>query len=115
MEKIFISKNIDWDERELAVIAALNEMYSSKHKYLYTSISMIGYELTGKFLKTKNKRERTIIASIHRGIDLLVERNIIEIIDQDGDLMTVILLSISKNKGLRCALRHPLKSLAVRE
>lgn len=100
MEKIFISKNIDWDERELAVIAALNEMYSSKHKYLYTSISMIGYELTGKFLKTKNKRERTIIASIHRGIDLLVERNIIEIIDQDGDNY------VFSNKGLEVDTRN---------
>lgn len=76
---------MDLDERELAVIAALNEMYSSKHKHLYTSVSMIGYELTGKFLKTKNKRERNIILSIQRGIDSLVERNIIEIIDHDGD------------------------------
>lgn len=85
MEKIFITKNMDLDERELAVIAALNEMYSNKHKHLYTSVSMIGYELTGKFLKTKNKRERNIILSIQRGIDSLVERNIIEIIDHDGD------------------------------
>lgn len=50
---------MDLDERELAVIAALNEMYSNKHKHLYTSVSMIGYELTGKFLKTK-KREKEI-------------------------------------------------------
>ena len=85
---------MDLDERELAVIAALNEMYSSKHKHLYTSVSMIGYELTGKFLKTKNKRERNIILSIQRGIDSLVERNIIEIIDQDGDNY------VFSNKGL---------------
>ena len=87
LEKIFINKNMNLNERELAVIAALNEMYSSKHKYLYASISMIGYELTGKFLKTKNKRERNIISSIQRGIDSLVERNIIEIIDQDDMTM----------------------------
>ena len=85
---------MDLNERELAVIAALNEMYSSKHEYLYASISMIGYELTGKFLKTKNKRERNIISSIQRGIDSLVERNIIEIIDQDGDNY------VFSNKGL---------------
>lgn len=94
LEKIFINKNMDLNERELAVIAALNEMYSSKHKYLYASISMIGYELTGKFLKTKNKRERNIISSIQRCIDSLVERNIIEIIDQDGDNY------VFSNKGL---------------
>ena len=94
LEKIFINKNMDLNERELVVIAALNEMYSSKHEYLYASISMIGYELTGKFLKTKNKRERNIISSIQRGIDSLVERNIIEIIDQDGDNY------VFSNKGL---------------
>ena len=94
LEKIFINKNMDLNERELVVIAALNEMYSSKNEYLYVSISMIGYELTGKFLKTKNKRERNIISSIQRGIDSLVERNIIEIIDQDGDNY------VFSNKGL---------------
>lgn len=100
LEKIFISKNTDWDERELAVIAALNEMYSNKHKYLYTSISMIGYELTGKFLKTKNKRERNLISSIQQGIDSLVERNIIEIIDHDGDNYVL------SNKGLEVDIQN---------
>ena len=38
LEKIFINKNMDLNERELVVIAALNEMYSSKNEYLYVSI-----------------------------------------------------------------------------
>lgn len=85
LDKIFINKNLDLDEREMSVMAALNEMYSNKHDYLYTSISIIGYELTGRFLKTKNKKDRNLRQSIQRGIDSLNERKIIEVIDCDGD------------------------------
>ena len=41
--------------------------------------------MTGKFLKTSNKRERNIIEGIRSAIQSLMEKGIIEIINQDND------------------------------
>ena len=41
--------------------------------------------MTGKFLKTSNKRERTIIDGIKGAIHSLADKGIIEIIDKNND------------------------------
>ena len=85
MNKIFIDKDIGLDERELAVIAVLNGLYSTKHENLWTSVEFIGYGMTGRFLKTQNKKDRNIIWSIKEALKSLEKRGIITILDQDGD------------------------------
>lgn len=54
--KLFLSKQIETNDKETALLAILNGMYSNKHDYLLTSISLIGYEMTGRFLKTANRK-----------------------------------------------------------
>ena len=66
-------------------IAILNGMYSNKYGHLSTFVNLIGYEMTGKFLKTSNKRERTIIDGIKSAVHSLIEKGVIEIINQDND------------------------------
>jgi hypothetical protein len=85
MLKIFISKAKELDIHELAVLAALNGMYSNKHEHLSTSIKLIGYEMTGKFLKSSNKKERTIIEGIRQGLKSLVDRKLITILEHNED------------------------------
>lgn len=85
MLKIFISKEIDLDSKELSVMAALNGLYSNKQDYLITSISGIGYILSGSFLNKSVKRDRRIADNIKAALQSLNERKIIEILEQDGD------------------------------
>ena len=49
------------------------------------NISLIGYEMTGRFLKTSFRKDRTIIDGIKQAIQSLVEKEVIEIIDQNND------------------------------
>lgn len=85
MLKIFISKEIDLDSKELSVMAALNGLYSNKQDYLITSVSGIGYILSGCFLNKSVKRDRRIADNIKATLQSLNERKIIEILEQDGD------------------------------
>lgn len=85
MLKLFISKTKDLDAREATVLMVLNGMYSNKHENLKTSIHIIGHTLTGRFLKTSNRCDRTIIDGIKEGIKTLAEREIITILDQYND------------------------------
>ena len=85
MLKIFISKEIDLDSKELAVMAALNGLYSNKHDYLITSVNTIGYFLSGSFLKRTVRRDRSIADNIKGALQSLNDRKIIEIVEQDGD------------------------------
>ncbi|MFG6324880.1 MAG: hypothetical protein K1W41_27235 [Lachnospiraceae bacterium] len=83
--KLFLDKQLNTDDKETALLAILNGMYSNKHNHLSTSVSLIGYEMTGRFLKTSNKRERTIIDGIKSGVHSLIEKGIIEVISQYND------------------------------
>lgn len=83
--KLFLDKQLNTNDKETALLAILNGMYSKKYDHLSISISLIGYEMTGKFLKTSNKRERTIIDGIRSAIQSLMKKGIIEIINQDND------------------------------
>lgn len=85
MLKLFIGKSKDLDEKEIVVLTALNGMYSVKWEQMVTSIDCIGYFITGRFLKTAIKRDRTMIENIRAGIQSLAERKIITIIDKSGD------------------------------
>lgn len=85
MLKIFISKEIDLDSKELSVIAALNGLYSNKQDYLITSVSGIGYFISGSFLNKSVKRDRRIADNIKGALQSLNDRKIIEIVEQDGD------------------------------
>lgn len=85
MLKIFISKEIDLDSKELSVIAALNGLYSNKQDYLITSVSGIGYFISGSFLNKSVKRDRRIADNIKGALQSLNDRKIIEIAEQDGD------------------------------
>ena len=83
--KLFLDKQLNTNDKEMAILAILNGMYSNKYDHLSTSVSLIGYEMTGKFLKTSNKRERTIIDGIKDAIKTLIDKGIIEIIDKNND------------------------------
>ena len=83
--KLFLDKQLNTNDKETAILAILNGMYSKKYKHLSTSVNLIGYEMTGKFLKTSNKRERTIIDGIKGAIHSLADKGIIEIIDKNND------------------------------
>ena len=66
-------------------MAALNGLYSNKQDYLITSVSGIGYILSGCFLNKSVKRDRRIADNIKAALQSLNERKIIEILEQDGD------------------------------
>lgn len=83
--KLFLDKQLNTNDKETAVLAILNGMYSKKYDHLSTSISLIGYEMTGKFLKTANRKERTIIEGIRDAVQSLIGKGIIEVIDQSND------------------------------
>ena len=83
--KLFLDKQLNTDDKETTIMAILNGMYCKKYGHLSTSISLIGYEMTGKFLKTSNKRERTIIDGIKDAIKTLIDKGIIETIDKNND------------------------------
>ena len=82
---LFLSKNIDLNDKETVVMAILNGLYSNKNENLYISTNLLGYAITGRFLNVKNNKDRTIINGIKEGIDSLVERKIIEVVDCDRD------------------------------
>lgn len=83
--KLFLDKQPNTDDKETTIMAILNGMYCKKYGHLSTSVSLIGYEMTGKFLKTSNKRERNIIEGIRSAIQSLMEKGIIETIDKSND------------------------------
>ncbi|GFI31433.1 hypothetical protein IMSAGC013_02828 [Lachnospiraceae bacterium] len=83
--KLFLDKQLNTNDRETAILAILNGMYSKKYEHLSTSVSLIGYEMTGRFLKTSNKRERTIINGIKDAIQSLMDKEIIEVLNQYND------------------------------
>lgn len=95
MLKLFIGKSKDLDEKEIVVLVALNGMYSVRWEQMVTSIDCIGYFITGRFLKTAIKRDRTMIENIRAGIQSLAKRKIITIIDQSGDNCVI------SNEGLK--------------
>lgn len=85
MLKIFINKEIELDVKEMAVIAALNGLYSNKQEWLITSVSSIAYFLSGNFLDKSVKKDRSIAENIKDGIKLLEKRKIISVIEQNGE------------------------------
>jgi hypothetical protein len=85
MLKLFVGKSKDLDEKEIVVLATLNGMYSVKWEQMVTFIDCIGYFITGRFLKTTIKRDRTMIENIRVDIRSLADRKIITILDQNGD------------------------------
>lgn len=95
MLKLFIGKSKELDEKEIAVLTALNGMYSVKWDQMVTSVDCISYFVTGRFLKTYTQKERTILQNIREGIKSLANRNIITILDQSGDNYVI------SNEGLK--------------
>ena len=93
--KLFLIKNTEMNDKELALLAILNGMYCSKHdNKLTTSVSLIGYNMTGRFMNKSEKRDRTILENIRDGIRSLSYSGIIEILDNCGDEY------VFSNKGL---------------
>ena len=82
---LFLSKHIDLSDKETVVMAILNGLYSNKNENLYISINLLGYAITGRFLNVKNNKDRTIITGIKEGLDSLINKEIIEVIDCDKD------------------------------
>lgn len=83
--KLFLDKQLITNDKETALLAVLNGMYSNKCSHLSTSVSLIGYEMTGRFLKTSNRKERTIIDGIKDAIHSLIAKGTIEVTDQNND------------------------------
>ena len=83
--KLFLEKKLNKNNKETAILAILNGIYSKKYNLLSTSVCLIGYEMTGRFLKSSSRKERTIIEGIRDAICSLMDKGIIEIIDQNND------------------------------
>ena len=83
--KLFLDKQLNTNDKETAILAILNGMYSKKYNHLSTSVSLIGYEMTGRFLKSSNRKERTIVEGIRDAIQSLMKKGTIEIKNQDND------------------------------
>ena len=83
--KLFLDKQLNTNDKETVILAILNGMYSKKYNHLSTSVSLVGYEMTGRFLKSSNRKERTIIEGIRDAIRSLSGKGIIELINQDTD------------------------------
>lgn len=84
MLKLFISKAVKLDEKELTVLSVLNGLHSSKHDYVSTSIILIAYEMTGRWVDIRNK-DRRLYNNLKSGIQSLADRRLVEIVIQDND------------------------------
>lgn len=85
MLKLFISKAVKLDEKEMVVLAALNGLYSIRQEFLLTSVDILGCFISGRFLKTTTQRDRTILQNIRLGVQSLADRGLIEMVNQDND------------------------------
>ena len=83
--KLFLDNQLNTNDKETAILAILNGMYSKKYDHLSTSISLIGYEMTGRFLKSSSRKERTIIEGIRDAMQSLIKKEIVEAICQNND------------------------------
>lgn len=92
--KVFIGKSKDLDVKEMAVLSALNGLYSKKQEYLIMSLDALSYFLSGKFLNKSVKKDRIMIENLKAGIQSLADRRLITILDQCGDNYVI------SNKGL---------------
>lgn len=78
-----ISENLD--DKEVIVLTALKDLYSSKHEFLLVTVNGIAYKLTKKFLNKSVKTDRVMFQNIKDSIQSLAEKEIIIILDQDED------------------------------
>lgn len=85
MLKMFLKRDECIGENGNAVMAILNGMYNSKQDVLITSVGLIGYMMTGRFLKSDKSKDRTILTEIRNAIEYLDEWEHIEILDRDKD------------------------------
>lgn len=93
MLKLFLGKSKELNNIELPVMMVLNGLYSGKHDYLFTSISEIAYTMTGLWIDKRNN-DRRLYNGIKEALSLLKARNLITILDQNGENY------ILSNKGL---------------
>lgn len=84
MSKLFISKELDMDEKEIAIMAVLNGLQTNKQEHVNISILGIGYELTGRWLDARNG-DRRLYNNIRSGLESLIKRKIIIVESQCGD------------------------------
>lgn len=82
--KIFINKEEKFDAKELFVIAVLNALYGVKNTYLIVTIEHIFYFAMGRF--SEYKQDKTILNAIRAGFDSLIERSIIEVLDNKKEM-----------------------------
>ena len=94
MLNLFIGKGMDLEKGEVAVMAALNGLYSPKHEKLGTSVPNIGLFMTGRMLNISFGSDRTIIETIRKVLKTLSQKGYIEIIQHAGDVYEL------SNKGL---------------
>lgn len=96
MLKLFYSKSGDneLNEQELALLVVLNGLQCDKHEYLFTSMTEISYTMTGRWIDIRNK-DRRLYENIRTGIKSLADKEIIKIIDQNGDSYVI------SNDGLK--------------
>ena len=84
MSKLFISKELDMDEKETAIMAVLNGLQTNKQEHVNISVLGIGYELTGRWLDIRNG-DRRLYNNIRGGLESLIKREIIIVESQCGD------------------------------
>lgn len=84
-EEIYIEKENQalYTSKELAISLILNYLRDERSDKMLVSIGMIGYYLTGRFVKSKT--DRHLIKNIRKGIEQLINSGDIIIADQKKD------------------------------
>ncbi len=85
---IFVSKDVNYNNNELAVMLALNYLQSVKQTFLYSSIGGIAYILTDRLVDSRGK-DRTLCSNIKLGLDSLVKRGLVKIDKQDNNAFVI--------------------------
>ena len=84
-DEIYIEKEKQalYTSKELAIFLILNYLRDERSDKMLVSIGMIGYYLTGRFVKSKT--DRHLIKNIRKGIEQLINSGDIIIVDQKKD------------------------------
>lgn len=93
---VFVSKDLNLNSCELAVMLVLNYLQTDKHDFIYTDVNQIGYVLTGRLINLRNKdkslvnnRDRTISKNIKKGLESLIKHKHIKMIEQNNSTYVI--------------------------
>lgn len=85
---LFVNKDIEFDNNQLAVMLALNYLQSDKHDVIYTDINQIGYTLTNRIIDSRDK-DRTLFNNIKKGLSSLIADGFVKLKEQKNNTYVI--------------------------